>query len=147
MKTRTLVATKGTDIEHNWQHVDVNGKVLGRVATEIALRLTGKSKPYFVRHLDCGDHVVVTGAKDVVVTGRKAAEKIYTSYSGYPGGLRKESFTSLHTRRPEEVIIRAVTGMLPKNKLRDKLLKRLYVFPGSEHKYMDKLKVQKIKTV
>src|SRR3989344_1606349 len=123
MKT---AATKVKEIQRAWHQVDVAGQTLGRVATGIATLLMGKSKPYFVRNLDCGDYVVVINASHVRVTGKKASTKIYTSYSGFPGGLRKESFQDLQNRRPTEVIRRAVYGMLPKNKLRDSMVKRLY---------------------
>lgn len=135
-------STKAEEITHEWQVVDMAGKTLGREATHIAQLLMGKAKPYFVRHLDCGDYVVVVNAEDIVVTGKKMTQKVYTSYSGYPGGLRRESLRDLLDRRPDEVVRRAVKGMLPKNKLRDKMVKRLYVFPGSEHPYKDKLKTQ-----
>src|SRR3989344_5294542 len=104
-------STKITDIKREWHLIDVKGKTLGRVSTEIAKLLMGKAKPYFVRHLDCGDFVIVINAKDVATTGK-----------------------------PEEIISHAVKGMLPQNRLRDKMLGRLFVFAGSEHTYEDKLK-------
>jgi large subunit ribosomal protein L13 len=119
---------------------NADNKILGRAATQIALLLMGKNKPYYVRHLDCGDNVVIINAEKVKVTGKKISTKIYTSYSGYPGGIKKEAFKDLIVRRPEEVLKRAVSGMLPKNKLRDQLLKRLYIFSGTEHKFIDKFK-------
>ncbi|MBI4058415.1 50S ribosomal protein L13 [Candidatus Gottesmanbacteria bacterium] len=132
------VSPKTKDIQHNWHLVDVSEKTLGRIASEIAMLLMGKSKPYFVRHLDTGDYVVVVNASRIHFTGKKRDQKQYTSYSGYPGGLRKETLRDLLTRKPEEVIRRAVLGMLPKNKHRDRLIKRLFVFPGSEHTYTQK---------
>lgn len=132
--------TKAKEITHMWQVVDVGDKTLGREATHIAQLLMGKSKPYFVRHLDCGDYVVVINAKNVVVTGKKMTQKLYTSYSGYPGGLRREPLRDLLDRRPDEVVRRAVKGMLPKNKLRDRMMERLYVFAENEHPYKEKLK-------
>ncbi len=132
------VATKAKDISHLWHLVDVKDKTLGREATHIALLLMGKSKPYFVRNLDCGDYVVVVNAKEIQVTGRKATEKMYANYSGYPGGLKKESFRDLRERRPQEVVKHAVYGMLPKNKLRDKLVKRLYIYSDNQHPYSTK---------
>lgn len=101
---------------------DVSGKILGRTATEIAGLLVGKSKPNFVRHLDCGDFVEVKNADKVKVTGKKQEKKIYTRYSGYPGGIKK---TPLKNVKPEEVIRHAVKGMLPNNKLRDIWMARL----------------------
>lgn len=134
-------ATKLSQIKRSWHLVDLKGKILGRIATEIAKLLMGKSKPYFVKNLDCGDYVVAVNAKNVVVTGKKEQLKKYYRYSGYPGGLTVETLEKLRQRKPEEVIIHAVKGMLPQNKLRDKMLKRLYVFPEEEHSYKDKFKV------
>lgn len=131
-------ATKATDIKRNWHHIDVKDKTLGRVASEIAQLLMGKGKAYFVRNLDCGDYVVVTNADAVAVTGNKEVQKKYNRHSMYPGGFKSESLKELRARRPEEVIRHAVKGMLPQNKLRDKMLKRLFVFTGEEHSYQDK---------
>lgn len=133
--------TKQKDIKRSWHLVDLKGKILGRIATEIAKLLMGKAKPYFVRNLDCGDYVVAVNARNVVVTGKKEQLKKYYRYSGYPGGLTVETLEKLRQRKPEEVIVHAVKGMLPQNKLRDKMLKRLYVFPEEEHSYKDKFKV------
>lgn len=135
-------STKAAEIKRNWHHIDVKGKVLGRIASEIAQLLMGKGKAYFVRNLDCGDYVVITNAAAVAVTGKKEVEKAYNRHSMYPGGFRSESLKELRARRPEEVIRHAVRGMLPQNKLRDKMLKRLFVFAGEEHEYKDKFEVQ-----
>lgn len=132
--------TRLKDIKRFWHLVDVKDKILGREATQIARLLMGKAKPYFVGNLDCGDYVVVVNAKEVKLSGKKEKQKIYTRFSGYPGGLKKTPLTKLRAERPQEIIMRAVSGMLPKNKLRDKFLKRLYVFSGEEHPYKDKLK-------
>ncbi len=132
--------TKTSDIKREWHLKDVKGKVLGRAATEIAQLLMGKSKDYFAKNLDCGDYVVVTNAQEVKVTGKKEKGKVYTRYSGYPGGLRKITLSEYRKERPQEIIRHAVAGMLPKNKLRDLMLKRLYVFAGNEHKFADKIK-------
>lgn len=131
-------ATKAADIKRDWHHVDVKDQILGRVASHIAQLLMGKSKPYFVRNLDCGDYVVVTNAALVAVTGKKEEEKAYNRHSMYPGGFRSETLKELRGRRPEDVIVHAVRGMLPQNKLRDKMLTRLFVFAGAEHDYKDK---------
>jgi len=133
-------STKQTDIKRSWHLIDVKGKVLGRVSGEIAHLLMGKSNPNFVRNLDCGNYVVVVNARQVKVTGKKEEQKNYYRHSGYPGGLKAESLQELRVRKPEEIIIHAVKGMLPQNKLRDKMLKRLFVFAGEEHKYQDKFK-------
>ncbi len=132
-------ATKATDIKRNWHHIDVKDKTLGRVATEIAQLLIGKSKAYFVKNLDCGDYVVVTNASEVAVTGKKEEKKFYTRHSMYPGGYKTETLKELRSRRPEEVVRKAVSGMLPSNKLKATMLKRLYIFAGEEHDYKDKL--------
>ena len=134
--------TSINDIKRYWHLVDLKRKVLGRVAADIAVILMGKSKPYFVRNLDCGDYVVVINAGKVKVTGNKELLKKYYTYSGYPGGLRVEALGDLRERKPEEIIRHAVSGMLPQNKLRDRMLGRLYVFEGGEHLYGDKFKVQ-----
>ena len=130
--------TRAKDIIRNWHLVDIKDRVLGRMATEIALKLMGKSKPQFVRHLDCGDFVVVINARAVAVTGKKEKEKIYTRYSGYPGGLIKKPLWKIREEKPAELIKHAVWGMLPKNKLRDRLVTRLYIYPDADHPYGDK---------
>lgn len=132
--------TKEKDIKREWYLVDVKDKVLGRTATRIADMLIGKRKPYFVHHLDIGDYVVVVNASRIKVTGDKKNKKEYTRYSGYPGGLKIEKFKDLLERKPEEIIRRAVSGMLPKNKLRKRMLRRLFVYAEEEHPYEDKLK-------
>ncbi len=130
--------TKAADIKRSWHHIDLKDKTLGRVATEIAHLLMGKGKPYFVRNLDLGDYVVVTNAKYIKVTGNKEDQKNYYRHSGYPGGFRQETLKELRGRRPQDIITHAVKGMLPQNRLRDKMLTRLFVFTEEEHKYQDK---------
>lgn len=132
------VATKASDIKRTWHLIDVKDKTLGRIASEIAQLLMGKSKPYFVRNLDCGDYVVIVNAKNVKVTGKKEVQKNYYRHSGYPGGFKAETLKELRVRKPETIITHAVKGMLPQNRLRDKMLKRLFVFAEEEHKYQDK---------
>lgn len=132
--------TKISDIKREWHLIDLKEKTLGRISTDIAGLLMGKGKPYFVKNLDCGDFVVLINAKDVLVSGGKEEKKKYYRYSGYPGGLKVETLKDLRKRKPEEIIYHAVRGMLPQNKLRDKMLKRLLVFVGKEHPYQDKLK-------
>lgn len=139
MKTQTE-STKASDIKRFWHLVDVKEQILGRSTTKIALLLMGKAKPYFVRHLDCGDYVVVINAKNVKVTGKKESEKVYYRYSGYPGGLSSKRLEEVRQQKPEEIIIHAVKGMLPQNRLRDKMLKRLFVFAGEVHPYGEKFK-------
>lgn len=135
--------TKAQDIKREWHLIDVKDVVLGRVSTKIAGLLMGKSKPYFVRNLDCGDYVVVVNAKEVKVTGKKETLKRYNRVSGYPGGFKSETLKELRQRRPEEIIRHAVSGMLPQNKLKATMLKRLLVFSGVTHTYQDKFKSQK----
>jgi large subunit ribosomal protein L13 len=132
--------TKKSEIKRSWHVLDAKGRVLGRLATEIVPLLIGKNKACFVRNLDCGDHVVVINAKEVAVTGRKETQKKYTSYSGYPGGLRTVTLSQMREKIPERIIEKAVYNMLPKNKLRDLFMSRLHVFAGIEHKYEDKFK-------
>jgi len=133
-----MKATKGEDIKRDWHLIDVSDKILGRVSTEIAKLLMGKGKPYFVRNLDCGDFVVVINAKSVKVTGGKEEKKVYARHSGYPGGFKSETLSQLRARKPEDIIVHAVKGMLPQNKLRDRMLLRLKVFAGGEHTFADK---------
>lgn len=135
---KSTTATKASQIQRSWHVIDAKGKVLGRVATEIASLLQGKNKTYYVPNLDCGDYVVVINAKDVVVTGKKNSKKLYDTYSGYPGGRKTISFNELIQKDPEKVFRFALRGMLPKNKLRDQRLSRLYVFAGEEHPFTDK---------
>jgi large subunit ribosomal protein L13 len=130
MKTR--FAKKG-EIERNWYVVDAKDKVLGRLATQIAVYLRGKHKAIFTPHVDTGDFVVVVNADKVRLTGRKLDQKIYYRHSTYPGGLKEESARSLLARKPEEVMREAVWGMLPKNRLGRKMLTKLKVYTGSDH--------------
>jgi large subunit ribosomal protein L13 len=137
---RTTQSTKADQIKRIWHLIDVKDETLGRIATRIATLLMGKSKPYFVRNLDCGDFVVITNAKNIKVTGKKEEAKTYARHSGYPGGFKSETLKELRNRKPQDILIHAVKGMLPDNRLKDKMLKRLFVFPGEEHDYKDKFK-------
>lgn len=130
--------TKSKDITRAWHQVDVDGMILGRSATKIAALLMGKSKSYFAKNMDCGDYVVVTNAATVKVTGQKEKNKVYTRYSGYPGGLHSARLEEVRAKNPGELVRHAVSGMLPKNKLREQMLKRLFIFPGIENPYQDK---------
>ena len=138
-----MKATKAKEIVRAWHLIDVDGKILGRISTEIANLLMGKSKPYFVRNLDCGDFVVVINSKNVKVTGNKEQKKVYYRHSGYPGGLKSETLAALRTRKPEDIIVHAVKGMLPQNRLRDQMLNRLKVFEDAEHSYVEKFSKEK----
>ena len=135
-------STKIKDIKRIWHLIDINDKILGRSASDIALLLMGKNKSNFVRNLDCGDYVVVINAKNVKVTGNKEKLKPYYRHSGYPGGFKKETLSDLRKNKPEEIIRHSVAGMLPQNRLKAKMLKRLYVFANKEHTYEDKFKSQ-----
>lgn len=138
---RLTPATKITDIKRNWHLVDAKDKVSGRLATEVARLLMGKNKTYFVRNLDCGDYVVVVNAQEVKFTGKKEKQKMYYRHSGYPGGLRAIPVERMRKEHPERIIEHAVAGMLPQNKLKDGMLKRLKVFAGEEHPYGNKFKI------
>jgi large subunit ribosomal protein L13 len=142
MNNQMTVSTKLSDIKRSWHLFDVDGKTLGRVSSEIATALMGKSKPYFVSNLDCGDYAVVINAATVKVSGRKELLKKYFRHSGYPGGYREETLTELRKRNPTDIIRFAVLGMLPQNKLQDRMLTRLFIFKGAEHTYGDKFKTE-----
>jgi large subunit ribosomal protein L13 len=135
-------STKLSDIKRSWQLFDVKDKTLGRISSQIATVLMGKSKPYFVSNLDCGDYAVVINAADVKVTGKKELKKKYSRFSGYPGGYKEETLVDLRKRDPEQIVRFAVSGMLPQNKLKDRMLTRLFIFKSSEHTYKDKFKVE-----
>jgi large subunit ribosomal protein L13 len=124
---------KANEIERAWHLVDADGLVLGRLATEVARILRGKHQPFFAPHVDTGDHVVVINASKVVLTAGKAGDKFAYRHSGYPGGLKQESYAHLLERSPDEVVRRAVRGMLPKNTLGRQQLLKLKVYPGPDH--------------
>ncbi|PIS15150.1 50S ribosomal protein L13 [Candidatus Shapirobacteria bacterium CG09_land_8_20_14_0_10_38_17] len=141
IKLAKTSVTKLRNIKRRWYLVDLKDKILGREATEMAVLLRGKNKPYFTPSLDCGDHVVVINAQKVRLTGKKEDQKVYQRYSGYPGGLKEVSYRRMAEKAPNEVVRHAVLGMLPKNKLRSKMIKRLYIFSGEEHPYKDKFQI------
>jgi len=129
---KTYVATP-ENRQRDWVLVDAEGKTLGRLATQIADALRGKRKPEYTPHCDTGDFVVVVNAEKIVVTGNKLSDKRYWRHSGYPGGIRSRTLTEMLERRPEEVIRKAVTGMLPRNRLARQQLTKLKVYAGPEH--------------
>jgi large subunit ribosomal protein L13 len=129
---KTFVATPATR-ERNWVVIDAEGQTLGRLATEIANTLRGKRKPEYTPHCDVGDFVIVVNAEKITVTGKKREEKRYYRHSGYPGGLRSRTLDEMLERRPEEVIRKAVKGMLPRNRLGRAQLRKLKVYAGPEH--------------
>lgn len=120
-------------VERNWYVVDAKGKTLGRMASEIAVRLRGKHKPEFTPHVDTGDFIVVVNAAEVRVTGKKAKDKMYHRHTGYPGGLKSMSFEKLMQKSPEKAVALAVKGMLPKNPLGRAMARKLKVYAGGEH--------------
>lgn len=122
------------DFERKTYLIDATDKTLGRLATKVATLLMGKDKPFFAYDQLCGDSVVVINAEKIYVTGTKKENKVYTHYTGYPGGLRTYNFEDLMERKPEEIIKRAVSRMLPKNKLGSEMLRRLRVYKGATHK-------------
>jgi large subunit ribosomal protein L13 len=124
---------KKEEIEHKWWLVDAEGKVLGRLATEVAVLLRGKNKPGFAAHVDTGDFVVVINAEKVRVTGNKLEDKMYYHHSQYPGGLREQTLKEVLAKKPEDVIEHAVRGMIPKNKLGRAVIKKLKVYKGPVH--------------
>jgi large subunit ribosomal protein L13 len=126
-------SAKPETVQHGWYIVDASGKVLGRLACEIARRLRGKHKPEFTPHVDTGDYIVVVNAEKLRVTGRKAQNKIYYRHSGYPGGIFSDSFAKLQARQPERVLRLAVKGMLPKGPLGYAMLKKMKVYTGASH--------------
>jgi large subunit ribosomal protein L13 len=129
---KTYVA-KPSDRERNWLLVDANGKTLGRLATQIADVLRGKRKPEYTPHIDTGDFVVVVNAEKIHVTGDKLAQKTYYRHSGYPGGIKSRTLGEMLDRKPEEVIRKAVKGMLPRNRLTRQQLTKLKVYAGPDH--------------
>ncbi len=130
MKTYRI---KPYEIERKWWIVDAEGKTLGRLASEIAKVIRGKSKVYYQPDVDCGDFVIVINADKVRVTGKKLNQKVYHRHSGYPGGLKERTLKWMLENKPEEVIKLAVKRMLPKNKLGHRMIKRLKVYRGNEH--------------
>lgn len=125
--------TKQEDIKREWYVVDAAGQTLGRLAAQIAYRLRGKHKPIYSPSVDAGDYVIVINAEKIRVTGRKLDQKIYYRYSGYPGGLKQITLRDLLKKHPVRAIEHAVRGMLPKNRLGRKMLKKLKVYAGPQH--------------
>ena len=126
-------STKASDIKREWHVIDASAKILGRLASEVAQLLRGKYKPIYSPHLDTGDYVIVVNAKKIRVTGRKLEQKMYSRYTGYPGGLRVRSLAEMLARNPEKVIELAVRRMLPKTKLGRAMFKKLKVYAGPDH--------------
>lgn len=132
---KTYFATN-ENIEHKWYLVDASGKVLGRLASQIAKYLRGKHKPEYTPHADAGDYVVVINAAQIKVTGNKEKEKVYYRHSGYPGGIKERTLEKLRVKDPTQIVEIAVKGMLPKNPLGRDMLRKLKVYAGSEHPHI-----------
>jgi large subunit ribosomal protein L13 len=126
-------AAKPQEVSHGWYLVNAEGKVLGRLAAQLAARLRGKHKPEYTPHVDTGDFIVVVNASKIRVTGKKALDKTYYRHTGYPGGLREINFAKLQARYPERVLEKAVKGMLPKGPLGYAMLKKLKVYAAGTH--------------
>ena len=134
-ESQKTYSPSGKDIDRQWYVVDADDKVLGRLATGIARVLRGKHKPVYTPHLDMGDHVIVINAKRVRVTGKKAEQKVYYRHTGYPGGIRSTPFSRMIKEHPDRVLKKAVWGMLPHNALGRKMLKKLKVYAGADHRH------------
>lgn len=126
-------SAKESDVKRDWYLVDAQGKVLGRLASEIARRLRGKHKPIYTPHVDTGDFVIVVNVDKILLTGKKLTDKIYYRHSGYPGGIQSTSAGKMLKEKPERLLHIAVKGMLPKNSLGRKMLKKLKIYQGEEH--------------
>ena len=133
---KCTVMQKKEEVTRNWYEIDAEGKILGKIATEIAVRLMGKHKPSYTPHVDGGDFVVVVNADKFAVTGKKLLNKKYYRHSGYPGGLKVRSLEEMLEKKPTEVIRKAVERMLPKNKLGNQMINRLKIYTGNEHNHV-----------
>ena len=129
---KTVSANKAT-VSKEWVLVDAENMVLGRLSSHVAMLIRGKRKPSFTPHVDCGDNVIIINAEKIVLSGNKTDEKIYTRYTGYPGGQRFATPRELLAKHPERIIQKAVKGMLPKNRLGNALFNNLHVYVGAEH--------------
>jgi large subunit ribosomal protein L13 len=129
------ISAKPEEVQRGWYLVDAEGRTLGRLATELARRLSGKHKPIYTPHVDTGDYIVVVNAAKIRVTGRKLTDKIYQRHTGYVGNLKSESLGQLMARAPDRALRIAVKGMLPKNSLGAAMLRKLKIFAGAEHQH------------
>ncbi len=137
MKAQTIktYSAKPSEVTRKWYIIDASQAPMGRVATKVATLLTGKGKPMFTHHIDCGDHVVVINARNIIVTGNKMNTKMYYHHSHYPGGLKEATLSDKMEKDPTHALQHAIRGMLPVNKLRDGRLARLKVYADAEHKH------------
>ena len=124
---------KKENIQRKWYIIDVEGQILGRVASQVACILKGKHRPDYSPHMDLGDNVIVINADQVKITGNKSSQVYYQRYSGYPGGLKKINYEHMKAKKPEFIINHAVKGMLPKNVLGRKMIKKLHIYAGPDH--------------
>ena len=129
----TTFSAKPAEVTHEWLVIDATDQVLGRVASEVAVRLRGKHKPIYTPHVDTGDFIVVVNADKIRVTGAKADDKIYYRHTGYPGGIKGVSFREMQAKKPGHVLEKAVKGMLPKGPLGYAMIKKLKVYAGGDH--------------
>ena len=134
MNRQTYLA-KNDEVDRNWVHVDATDQVLGRLAVRIATILMGKNKPQYTPHHDVGDFVVVTNAERIRLTGNKLDQKVFQTYSGHPSGLKSRTYRTMLEQHPDLLLARAVRRMLPKNRLARRMVKKLKIYPGSEHKH------------
>lgn len=135
MANSKTFSAKPTDVTHKWYVLDASEAPLGRVSTRAAKLLTGKDKPIFTKHIDCGDFVIVINADKLQVTGKKVEDKVYYRHTGYPGGIKSRTLREQMDKDSTAVLVHAIRGMLPVNKLRDERLKRLKVYAGAEHQH------------
>ena len=129
-------SAKNEDLDRNWYLVDAQNKTLGRLSTEIAIRLRGKHKPIYTPHVDTGDYIVVINASKIRVSGKKMTDKIYYKHTGYIGNLKSQNLETMLAKYPEKVLMKSVRGMLPKSKLGSAMIKKLRIFAGEEHTHI-----------
>jgi large subunit ribosomal protein L13 len=132
-RTMKSYMARPQEVERKWYVIDAEGRTLGRLATEIAKILRGKNKPQYTPHVDVGDFVVVINAERVVVTGKKAEQKVYRRHSGYPGGMKETSYERMMERKPTAILRKAVYGMMPKTRLARQQFRKLKIYAGPEH--------------
>lgn len=132
---RTTYIAKPLEIERKWYVVDATNLTLGRLASEVAKILRGKHKPIYTPHVDTGDHVIIINADKVKVTGKKMDQKLYRHHTGHPGGLKEVTYRKMLATKPEDILMIAIKGMLPKNTLGRQMLKKLRVYRGAEHNH------------
>ena len=142
MSAMSTTIPSGKDIQRKWYVIDAAGQTLGRLSTHCASLLAGKLNVLYTPYIDMGDHVVVINCEKIVLTGLKADQKLYRRYTGFPGGLREESFVKLLARRPEAIVEQSIKGMLPKSKMGRQMATKLKVYKGSEHPHQAQMPVE-----